>query len=310
MKIAFFEIKKEEQLFFEKYLAKKAELFFFKGTVNMALDGIAMYDVISVFVHSKIDATILQKLPNLRYIQTRSTGYDHIKCQELYKSGLLLSNVAGYGGPAVAEFAFSLLLNATRHTNIAISRAKEANYQYSDLKGVELFSKKIGILGLGTIGQQMARIAKGFGMDVFVYSRSKKAIVDELELHFCSLDELFRVSDIIMLALPLTPATKHILNIKNYQKLKKDVIVVNTARGELIEDKLYEVMSENIFCLDVIENQKYISADNILYTPHIAYYTQEALQRIMQISLQNIEAFLSEKPLPNCLQLKCKKDYQ
>ena len=310
MKIAFFEIKKEEQLFFEKHLAKKAELFFFEGTVNMALDGIAMYDVISVFVHSKIDATILQKIPNLRYIQTRSTGYDHIKCQELYKSGLLLSNVAGYGGPAVAEFSFSLLLNATRHTNIAISRAKEANYQYNDLKGVELFSKKIGILGLGTIGQQMARIAKGFGMDVFVYSRSKKAIVDELELHFCSLDELFRVSDIIMLALPLTPATKHILNIKNYQKLKKDVIVVNTARGELIEDKLYELMSENIFCLDVINNQKYISADNILYTPHIAYYTQEALQRIMQISLQNIEAFLSEKPLPNCLQLKCKKDYQ
>lgn len=310
MKIAFFEIKKEEQLFFEKHLAEKAELFFFEGTVNEVLDGIAMYDVISVFVHSKIDAEILQKLPNLRYIQTRSTGYDHIKCQELYKSGLLLSNVAGYGGPAVAEFAFSLLLNATRHTNIAISRAKEANYQYNDLKGVELFSKKIGILGLGTIGQQMARIAKGFGMDVFVYSRSKKAIVDELELHFCSLDELFRVSDIIMLALPLTPATKHILNIKNYQKLKKDVVVVNTARGELIEDKLYEVMSENIFCLDVIENQKYISADNILYTPHIAYYTQEALQRIMQISLQNIEAFLSEKPLPNCLQLKCKKDYQ
>jgi len=310
MKIAFFEIKEEERLFFEKHLSGSAELFFFEGTLNECLDDVAMYDLVSIFIHSHVDSSVLQKLPRLRYLQTRSTGYDHIACQELYKRGILLSNVAAYAGAAVAEFAFSLLLNATRHTDVAISRAKRGDFHYDDLKGIELFSKKIGIIGLGSIGRQMARIAHGFGMDIYTYSRSKKAIVDELGLHFCSLEDLLRVSDVIMLALPLTPQTKQILNTQNYRLLQENVIIVNTARGELIEDALYELMCENIFCLDVIHNQKYISADNVLYTPHMAYYTQEALQRMMQISLHNIEAFLAGKTLPNCLQLECKKDYR
>jgi len=111
-----------------------------------------------------------------------------------------------------------------------------------------------------------------------------------------------------MLALPLTPATNAIINEKNAKKLKKDAIIVNTARGEVIEDALYGKM-KNILCLDVISDIKYIHRNNILYTPHMAYYTKEALQRIMQISLENMNAFLEKKPLPNCLKLSCQRDY-
>ncbi|WP_457748844.1 NAD(P)-dependent oxidoreductase [Sulfurimonas sp.] len=307
MKIAFFEMKPEEKIFFQEHV-KNHELFFFEDTINEALQYSQEYDVVSIFIHSRITDEILEKLPALKYLQTRSTGYDHIKCTALYRRGLVVSNVAGYGGPAVAEFAFSLLLNATRQTYIALQRAKQRNFDYSDLQGIELFGKTLGILGLGTIGSQMARIGKGFGMNVLAYSRTKKPIIDELHLEFCDLDTVLKYSDILMIALPLTPATKDIINEKNVNTLKKEVIIVNTARGEVIEDVLYGKM-KNIFCLDVISDIKYIHRNNILYTPHMAYYTKEALQRIMKISLENLRAFLNEKPLPNCLKLSCKRDY-
>jgi D-lactate dehydrogenase len=306
MKIAFFEIKPQEKIFFETHL-KNHKLFFFEATVNDVLQTQEDYDAISIFIHSHIHDEILEKLPNLKYLQTRSTGYDHIKCDMLYARGLLLSNVAGYGGPAVAEFAFSLLLNASRHTHVALARTKKRDFEYSDLKGIELHGKTLGILGLGTIGSQMARIGRGFGMQILAYSRTKKEIVDELHIDFCDLDTLLTKSDIVMIALPLNPATRTLLNQNNMHKLKKECIIVNTARGEIIEDVLYGKM-KNILCLDVISNTKYIHRDNILYTPHMAYYTEEALERIQRISLENMLAFIEKKPLPNCLKLACKRD--
>lgn len=308
MKIAFFEIKPEEKTFFEKQLQGE-ELFFFEGTINDVVTESAAFDIVSVFVHSRITDEILDKLPKLQYLQTRSTGYDHIKCDALYRRGLVVSNVAGYGGPAVAEFAFSLLLNATRHTHTALERTQKRDYSYGDLKGLELYGKTLGILGLGTIGSQMARIGKGFGMNLMVYSRTKHPVVEELGIDFCLLDTLLEKSDIIMLALPLTPKTEHIINTQNSRKIKQDAIIVNTARGELIEDILYEKM-HNIFCLDVIHNSEVIPKENILYTAHMAYYTKEALERIMQISLENITAFIAAKELPNCLKIACQRDYK
>jgi len=307
MKIAFFETKPEEKEFFRKNLPNE-ELFFFDDTINNTLQEEVDYDVVSIFIHSCITDVILNKLPRLQYLQTRSTGYDHIKCQALYKRGLVVSNVAGYGGPAVAEFAFSLLLNATRKTYKALQQTKEDNFEYSDLKGTELYGKTLGILGLGTIGSQMACIAKGFGMRIVAHSRTRKDIVDELGITFCDFEKVLAQSDVLMIALPLTPATKNLLNEQSVKNIKEDVIIVNTSRGEIIEDRLYKKM-DNIFCLDVISDTSYVQEANVLYTPHMAYFTKEALERIMNISLVNIEAFIKDEPLPNCLKLACKRDY-
>ncbi len=308
IKIAFFEIKPQEKEYFQKQLAEY-ELLFFEKTLNEVVQESKDYDVISIFIHSHITESILQKLPKLQYLQTRSTGYDHIKCKTLYKKGLLVSNVAGYGGPAVAEFAFSLALNATRKTCIALDRTKHGDFEYSDLKGMELFGKTLGILGLGTIGSQMARIANGFGMNIVAHSRTKTKLIDELGIIFCDFEELLRRSDILMIALPLTPSTKHMLNEKTMQFMKEDIIIVNTARGEIIEDVLYEKM-KTIFCLDVLTRLEYAQNSNVFYTPHMAYYTQEALERIMRISLENMKAFLTKKELPNCLKLACAREYK
>ena len=307
MKIAFFETKPEEKEFFRKNLSNE-ELFFFDDTINNTLQKATDYDAVSVFIHSLITDAVLSKLPNLQYLQTRSTGYDHIKCQALYQRGLILSNVAGYGGHAVAEFAFSLLLNATRKTYEALERTNKDNFEYSDLKGTELHGKTLGILGLGSIGSQMARIAKGFGMRIVTHSRTRKDIVDELGITFCDFEKVLTQSDILMIALPLTPKTKNLLNEQSVKSIKEDTIIVNTSRGEIIEDRLYKKMN-NIFCLDVIGNISYVQEANVLYTPHMAYFTKEALERIMNISLSNMQAFIQNKSLPNCLKLACKRDY-
>ncbi len=309
MKIAFFETKPEEREFFSNELGSE-ELHFFDSTINEALQSEEEYEAVSVFIHSRIDDEILSRLPKLRYIQTRSTGFEHILCDALYRRGIVASNVAGYGGPAVAEFAFSLLLNATRRTHTAIARAKEGVFEYRDLKGMELFGKRLGILGLGTIGSRMARIGGGMGMRLSAWSRTRHPIVDELGIDFHEdLEELLSVSDVVMIALPLTPATEALLNRRSIKSLKEGAIIVNVAREKIIEKELYGTLN-NQMCLDVIPDLKYIPRYNILYTPHMAYYTSEAIERIMRISLENMKAFIDGKELPNCLKTACKRDYR
>jgi D-lactate dehydrogenase len=308
MKIAFFEVTPQEQDFFAHAL-KGHELYFFKETINDALKSEAAYEIVSVFVHSRITDTMLEKLPHLKYLQTRSTGYDHIKCKALYKKDILVSNVAGYAGPPVGEFAFSLLLNAMRKTHVALIRTKNGDMHYHDLLGTELYQKRIGILGLGVIGERMVRIAAGFGMRISAFSRTKKPVVDELGIDFTTeLEYLLPKCDVLMIALPLTPATKDLINSENASCIPKETIIVNIARAEIIEEKLYESLP-NTICTDVLKNPAIAKRENILYTPHMAYYTKEALQRIREISLKNIEAFIEGKPLPNCLKFACEREY-
>jgi D-lactate dehydrogenase len=308
VKIAFFETKAEEREFFSKHL-NGHEVVFYNKTINEALKHPSDFEAVSLFVHSKVDEEVLKKLPKLRYLQTRSSGYDHVRCESLYSRGIIASNVAGYAGPAVAEFAFSLLLNASRHTHTAIARAKDGIFACSDLKGIELFGKRLGILGLGTIGSRMAHIGRGMGMELLAWSRSRKPIVDELGIEFVELEEVLEKSDVIMIALPLTPATSNLLNSENIVLVKKEAIIVNVARAEIIEEGLYGNL-ENPMCLDVISDVKRIPRSNILYTPHMAYYTKEALERIMEISLRNMLAFIEGRPIPNCLKAECERDYK
>lgn len=307
MKIAFFESKREEEAFFKTQL-KGHELIFFKETLQEALVEVAEYEAVSLFIASTLSDELLEKLPKLRYIQTRSSGYEHLKCASLYKRGMMVSNVSGYAGPAVAEYAFSLLLNATRKTHISLQRSVKGDFNYLDLKGMELFGKRIGILGLGTIGLQMAKIAKGFGMEVLGYSRTKKDIYDEVGISFVSLEEVLKNADIIMIALPLTPTTTHLINKGNAIMIKRDAIMINIARDEIVEPSLYHDMSNRMgsdVCTDVTLTQK----EAFLYTPHVAYYTSEGLGRILDISLQNLEQVIAGEVPQNCLKLACEKEY-
>jgi len=307
MKIAFFECKEEERAFFEAHLTEH-ELFFFEEAIQASLIQSEDYDIVSVFVHSRVTNEILDNLPKLSYIQTRSTGFDHLKCSKLYERGLKASNVAGYAGPAVAEFAFSLLLNATRKTYTALERSKKNDDSYLDLKGVELYDKTVGIIGLGTIGLHMTKIAKGFGMHVLGYSRTEKPIFEELGIDFVSLEVVLKGADILMLAVPLSPSTEYLINTTNSQLIKENCIIINIARNEIIEPSLYHSLPNTIAC-DIDNNTSLSQKENILHTPHMAYYTSEALLRILQISLENMSQFIRGEVPQHCLKIECEKEY-
>jgi len=295
MKIAFFEIKPEEKYFFKQNL-KNHELYFFNETVN-EYNGKNDFDVISVFIHSKVDKNILDKFPKLKYIQTRSTGVDHLDLEEIYKRGLLASNVVGYAGPAVGEFSFSLLFEAIRKTYIAINRVKNGNLNYSDLKGTEIAGKTVGILGLGTIGKYIAKIAVGFGAEIIGFNRSKKEI--EGVEYTADLDYVLKNSDFLFIALPLTKSTKNLINTENIKNFKGNVII-NPARAEIISKEVYETFN-GIIAADVLPDWNLAKKENIIATPHMAYYTEEALYRIMRISLDNLLDFISGKIPRHCL---------
>ncbi|QCT94403.1 lactate dehydrogenase [Caminibacter mediatlanticus TB-2] len=310
MKIAFFDIKPYEREFFEKSLKdKNVELFFFEKTVKEVLEKPMNFDVISVFYTSKIDKDVLNKLPNLKYIQTRSTGVDHLDLVEIYKRGIIASNVVGYAGPCVGEFAYGLLLEAIRKLYVAIVRLKWGCREYEDLKGIEIEGKTIGILGLGTIGTQMAKIAKGFNAKTIGLNRSYKKEFDDLVDEFTqNLDYVLENSDFLFIALPLTPSTKNLINKENIKKFKGKVIV-NPARAEIIEEDVYRKF-DGIIAADVLPNWDLAKKENIIATPHMAYYTEEALKRIMQISLENLLDFLDGKTPRNCLRVYLEKEHK
>ncbi len=297
MKIAFFEIKPEEKEFFEENL-KGHELFFFKESANDAVKVPMDFEIISVFINSCVNKELLDKLPKLRYVQTRSTGFDHLNLEEIYKRGVLASNVRGYAGPAVGEFAYGLLLEANRKLYVAIERLKHGNLEYHDLKGSEIEGKTVGILGLGTIGIQMAKIAKGFGAEVVGFNRSEKEEFKNYGKQV-SFDEVLQESDFLFIALPLTPATKNLINKDNISKFKGKVII-NPARAEIVSKDVYENF-DGIIAADVLPDWDLAKKENIIATPHMAYYTKEALFRIMEISLLNMQDFLAGKTPRHCL---------
>jgi len=311
MKIAIYEADSECK---ELFKPLNANLNFYEKDINHVLNEKKDYDAISIFVHSKIDKKMLNLLPNLKYIQTRSTGFDHIDIDECKKRGIIVSNVKGYAGPTVSEYVFSLILNLTRKTYIAIQRTKKEDFYYKDLLGIELFNKTISVIGLGTIGKNIAKIANGFGMKI-------KAHTPHFDEEFCkkynisksSYPEILKDSDIIVFAVPLTKKTYHMLNEKNISLIKNSAIIINIARGEVISKEALNRLKNRIFGLglDVIENEKkilkekpkdfieFIKEKNVLYTPHMAYYTKEALQRIREISFNNMKNFIEKKEIIN-----------
>ena len=304
MKVAFFEIKEEEKNFFEESLKNlDVEVEFFTEKAQEIINEKKDYDAISVFIYSKIDKNLLDKLPKLKYIQTRSAGYDHIDLVECYKRKIFVSNAKGYAGPAVGEFAFGLLLEALRKIYIAINRVKNGNLEYKDLKGTEIEGKTIGVLGVGTIGSQIVKIAKGFGANVIGYARHNKDFVKTTPV----LDEVLENSDFLFIALPLTPQTKNLINSENIKKLKGNIII-NPARAEIISKDVYENF-DGIIAADVLPDWNLAKKENIIATPHMAYYTKEALRRIMQISLDNLMDFLNGKVPRFCLKNECIKNY-
>jgi D-lactate dehydrogenase len=327
LRIAFFEVNDWE----EKYLKNKLKGYFLrfsKEALNPEnAQQIKDFDAVSVFIYSKVDEQTIQEIPGLKLIATRSTGFDHINIEECKKRGVTVCNVPSYGENTVAEHTFALILALSRNICKACIRRFEHDPSIEGLEGFDLKGKTIGVVGTGKIGLHVIRIAKGFDMNVVAYDVSQNTLLSEvLGFEYVSLENLLARSDIITLHVPYLKATHHLMNRDTFKLVKKGAILINTARGSIVDtEALIDALDKKILAgagLDVLEGEELIKeekqllhepknlevltsfvsnhvlldSDKVVFTPHIAFYSREALERILETTVQNISAFTSGKP--------------
>ena len=258
-----------------------------------------------------ITKRVLDSCPSIRYIGVLATGYNVVDYTYAAKQGIPVTNVPGYGTDTVAQFTFALLLEICHHVAhhseaVHVGRWEQcADFCFCDYPQIELAGKTMGIIGFGRIGQKVGIIAKAFGMRVLAYSPHEyergKAIGT-----YVNLETLLAESDIISLHCPLFPETEGIINQGTIAKMKDGVIILNNGRGPLIvEQDLADVLNSgkvqaagvDVVSVEPIKGDNpLLTAKNCFITPHIAWATKEARQRIMDCAVQNLKAYLAGKP--------------
>ncbi len=333
-KIIFFDTKVYEKGFLESSLSPDFELVFNSESLMPTSDissEIVNAEIISVFTSSRLTAEVLSKFANLKLIATRSVGFSHIDVEYCKANGIKVVNTPHYGDHTIAEYSFGLLLSLVRKIYHAEQDMKNGivNNQYF---GMELFNKKIGIIGLGSIGSKAMKIAKGFSMEVLAFDPyPNKQLQEQYGFEYVDIDHLCKNADIISLYAPATPQNYHLLNEDRLNSMKDGVVIVNTARGELIDtEALFKSIIDKKVAgaaLDVLEceealanncvyikdhscsdatclrktliNHKLLALPNVIVTPHSAYDTREAVDRIIEITVDNIVNFNSGQSVTN-----------
>jgi D-lactate dehydrogenase len=255
-----------------------------------------------------------------------STGYDHISTADCKKKGIAVCNVPYYGENTVAEHTFGLIITLSRNIHKSYVRTLRNDFSIEGLTGFDLKDKTIGIIGGGHIGLHVARMARAFGMHVRVFDINRDSFLEEvINFKYTPLDELLKISDIITLHVPYNKHTHHLINKDNIREFKKGAILINTSRGAVVDtDALHQALKTRKIGgagLDVIEGEEYIKEenellesgrnpqkwraivrdhkifdmDNVVFTPHNAFNSKEALIRILDVTIENIQAFLDKK---------------
>jgi D-lactate dehydrogenase len=322
-KVAFFELESWEKEYVKKNIKGFRTSFYDEPLTLDNVKKIKDTQIIGIFIYSKITKEILDNLPKLKLIATFSTGYDHIDLEECRKHNVSVCNVPTYGENTVAEHTFALILTLSRKIFQSIERTKKGNFNYDGLRGFDLKDKTIGLIGTGHISAHVARIANGFEMNILGYDLNQNPeLIKNYNLKYTDMNTLLKNSDIVSLHIPLNDKTRHTINKKNISLMKPSAIIINTARGGLIEtDALIKALQKRKIAgagLDVLEEESAIKEekqllsdqfdsnsniqillenhllmqqDNVILTPHNAFNSTEALQRIIDTSIENIKNF-------------------
>lgn len=260
--------------------------------------------VVSCFVHTRFSKEVIAKLPKLKMLSTRSVGFDHIDVAACRECGIIVCNVPDYGSHVIAEHVFALLLSTLRHVLEGEKRTESGHFDYQGLRGIALRGKTIGIVGAGKIGRNVATIAHGFGMKILVVDQCRDlALEQSCGVHYVTLPELLGQSDIITLHIPENPQTHHIVDERAFDAMKSGTILVNTARGALIDSAamLQALRSGKLAyaLLDVLEheqnfeeNKEIIGHPRVVTTPHIAFYADDAMRNMYLDAFQSIKEWL------------------
>jgi glycerate dehydrogenase len=249
----------------------------------------------------------IDALDNLKMISVLATGYNVIDTKAAAGKSIPVCNVPAYGTASVAQHVFALLLECTNHVGLHAASVAAGDWQrsadwcYTKLPITELAGKTMGIVGLGNIGRRVAAISAAFGMKVIYHSRTERTDTNAV---YCTIETLFAGSDIISLHCPLTPANTGFVNEKLLASMKPSSILINTSRGQLINEKdLADALNNNVIagaCLDVLSSEPpspanpLLQAANCIITPHQAWITREARERVMVVTAENIQSFLKQ----------------
>lgn len=326
MKMLMFDFRESERKFFNKNDFPDFDITFIKEPLNemsdLTQEQYEETDVISVFISSNLCPEVLNRFKNLRVIATRSTGYNHIDVKYCSQNNIAVFNVEEYGQTSVAQYTFTLIMALVRNLFPAYLDIQKNYINHSDYEGRNLDNLTIGIVGCGAIGGAVARIANFFNMKVLVYSIVKNSEVNSF-VEYVTLDELLEKSDIVSLHLPYTKENYHMFGEEEFAKMKDRAYFINTARGELIDIvALYENLLKgkiNGAALDVLEceylalstdniaeglkgtntncvasaliTQKLLGMPNVIITPHIAYNTEESIEKLLETTFNNIRDY-------------------
>ena len=253
----------------------------------------------------------IEQLPQLRYIGVLATGYNIVDVTAARERGVPVTNVPGYGTASVAQHTIALLLELALHVGHHSDTVRQGRWSacpdfcYWDFPLVELDGLTLGIVGLGQIGQAVARLAGAFGMSIFAHSRSRPAALPE-GAKLVDLETLFRQSDVVSLHCPLTPETRALVNAERLGWMKPSAFLLNTSRGPLVDEAaLADALNHGRLAgaaVDVLTTEPppagnpLFSAKNCLVTPHIAWATRAARSRLLNRAVANVKAFLAGKP--------------
>ncbi|MFH0927574.1 MAG: NAD(P)-dependent oxidoreductase [Candidatus Micrarchaeota archaeon] len=332
MKIVFYETDFWSGVYSHKQVERKLKghkVVFVKGTVNE--DNVSQAkdaDAVCLFVFSKVGKKELKVWKKCKVIGTMSTGYNHINLKECKKRKISVCNVPSYGATTVAEYALGLMLSLSRKIIQAYDKAREGKFDLNGLRGVDLEGKTLGIVGFGKIGQHVAARASAFGMKILAYDPyADFHCMGDKGCIKAKMDVLLRKSDFITLHTPLLDSTYHIIDRAAVKKMKKGVMIINTARGELIDtgalvdglnrgkiagaaiDVIEEentlknersLFSEHIDdgkanMKTVVANHILIDMENVIVTSHNAFNSKEAVSRIVDTTIENVKAYGMKK---------------
>jgi glyoxylate reductase len=266
-----------------------------------------------VYGHPKINGDVMDTMPKLRVISNFGVGVDHINLEDAKARGIPVGNTPNLVDGATADMTFTLLMAAARNLIIGDHYARGPEFLKYDpnlLHGYDVFGSTLGIIGMGNIGKQVARRAKGFDMRVLYHNRRRDLAAEaELGVTYASLPELLQQSDFVTLNVPLTPETRYMIGREQLRMMKPSAVLVNVARGGVVDhDALVEALREKwIYCaaLDVTEpeplprDHPLLNMDNVVIAPHLGSATRQTRRRMAQRAVDNLLAGLRGEPLIN-----------
>jgi len=285
-------------------------------------------EVLSPFIYSDLNREVLTRLSKLKLIATRSTGYDHIDVDYCREHGITVCNVPQYGENTVAEHVFGLMLTLGHRLYESIDRTRKGDFSMQGLRGFDIRGKTLGVVGTGAIGRYVIGIARGFNMEVLAFDvKPDRELAHRMHFTYTSMEDLLSRADIITLHVPGGEKTRHLLSSNEFGSMKRGAVLINTSRGDVIDVKaLLEGITEGkvaAAALDVLPDEPVIREEaellrsafrerhdlstlladhillrlrNVIVTPHNAFNTREAVERILVTTIENIKAFERGEP--------------